>query len=261
MADMTKGLKGIWMKSMEAISDTASRIATNTKYKVNEMNIVNRRAEILKDFGAKSYALWQKGEQFPAELDELLAELHQLETELSAIRAEKVVSKPAAPVAPAEAPAEEPKSFEEKMEELEEKTEDALESIGDSIEDAAEELKEKILGDDDEIEETSETMQQLLESVVADGSGNRAYIEGYAIGGKTATSQTLPRSANKYISSFLGFAPADDPQVIGVCIIRDPQGIYYGGTIAAPVLQDIYNNILPYLGIEKNQVAEFSEDA
>lgn len=101
-------------------------------------------------------------------------------------------------------------------------------------------------------EETSETMQYILESVVADGSGNRAYIEGYAIGGKTATSQTLPRSANKYISSFLGFAPADDPQVIGVVIIRDPQGVYYGGTIAAPVLQDIYNNILPYLGIEKS---------
>lgn len=160
MADMTKGLKGIWMKSMEAISDTASRIATNTKYKVNEMNIVNRRAEILKDFGAKSYALWQKGEQFPAELDELLAELHQLETELSAIRAEKVVSKPAAPVAPAEAPAEEPKSFEEKMEELEEKTEDALEFIGDRIEDAAEALKDKIMGDD-EVEETSETVPAI----------------------------------------------------------------------------------------------------
>lgn len=162
MADMTKGLKGIWMKSMEAISDTASRIAANTKYKVNEMNIVNRRAEILKDFGAKSYALWQKGEQFPAELDELLAELHRLETELSEIRAEKVAAKPVAPVAPVETPAEdEPQSFEEKMEELAKKTEDALESIGDSIEDAAEELKEKILGDDDEIEETSETMPAI----------------------------------------------------------------------------------------------------
>lgn len=110
-------------------------------------------------------------------------------------------------------------------------------------------------------ETTSDQMRTILESVVADGSGNRAYIEGYAIGGKTATSQTLPRSANKYISSFLGFAPADDPQVIGVCIIRDPQGIYYGGTIAAPVLQDIYTNILPYLGVEKSEVTNFSEDA
>lgn len=110
-------------------------------------------------------------------------------------------------------------------------------------------------------EETSRQMQEILESVVADGSGNRAYIEGYAIGGKTATSQTLPRSANKYISSFLGFAPAEDPKIIGVCIIRDPKGIYYGGTIAAPVLQDIYRNVLPYLGLEKEQVAEISPEA
>ena len=101
-------------------------------------------------------------------------------------------------------------------------------------------------------EETSETMQMLLESVVSEGSGKNAYIEGYSIGGKTATSQTLPRSANTYISSFLGFAPADDPQILGIVIIHDPQGVYYGGTIAAPVLRDIYDNVLPYLGIEKN---------
>ena len=101
-------------------------------------------------------------------------------------------------------------------------------------------------------EETSETMQMLLESVVSEGSGKNAYIEGYSIGGKTATSQTLPRSANKYISSFIGFAPADDPQILGIVIIHDPQGVYYGGTIAAPVLRDIYDNVLPYLGIEKN---------
>ena len=100
-------------------------------------------------------------------------------------------------------------------------------------------------------EETSETMRMLLESVVAEGSGKNAYLEGYSIGGKTATSQTLPRSANKYISSFLGFAPADDPQILGMVIIHDPQGIYYGGTIAAPVLRSIYDNVLPYLGIEK----------
>lgn len=100
-------------------------------------------------------------------------------------------------------------------------------------------------------EETSETMQMLLESVVSEGSGKNAYLEGYSIGGKTATSQTLPRSANKYISSFLGFAPADDPQILGMVIIHDPQGVYYGGTIAAPVLRSIYDNVLPYLGIEK----------
>ena len=100
-------------------------------------------------------------------------------------------------------------------------------------------------------EETSETMQMLLESVVSEGSGKNAYLEGYSIGGKTATSQTLPRSANKYISSFLGFAPADDPQILGMVIIHDPQGVYYGGTIAAPVLRGIYDNVLPYLGIEK----------
>ena len=100
-------------------------------------------------------------------------------------------------------------------------------------------------------DETSRTMRMLLESVVSEGSGKNAYIEGYRIGGKTATSQTLPRSANRYISSFIGFAPADNPQVIGMVIIHDPQGIYYGGTIAAPVLRDIYDNVLPYLGIEK----------
>ena len=100
--------------------------------------------------------------------------------------------------------------------------------------------------------ETSDTMRYILEHVVSDGSGKNAYIEGYAIGGKTATSQTLPRSANRYISSFVGFAPAQDPQIIGACIITDPKGIYYGGTIAAPVIRDIYENILPYLGIQKS---------
>ena len=100
-------------------------------------------------------------------------------------------------------------------------------------------------------EETSETMQMLLESVVSEGSGKNAYIDGYSIGGKTATSQTLPRSANKYIASFLGFAPADDPRILGMVVIHNPQGVYYGGTIAAPVLRTIYDNVLPYLGIEK----------
>lgn len=100
-------------------------------------------------------------------------------------------------------------------------------------------------------EKTSQTMRELLESVVAEGSGKNAYVEGYRIGGKTATSQTLPRSANKYISSFVGFAPADDPQILGMCVIYNPQGVYYGGTIEAPVIGKIFENILPYLGIEK----------
>lgn len=102
-------------------------------------------------------------------------------------------------------------------------------------------------------EETSEMMRSLLEQVVDGGSGKNAYIEGYRIGGKTATSETLPRSANKYISSFIGFAPADDPQVLALCIINDPQGVYYGGTIAAPVVRELFENILPYLGVEKKR--------
>lgn len=95
--------------------------------------------------------------------------------------------------------------------------------------------------------ETSETMRCLLEKVVSEGTGKNAKIEGFSIGGKTATSQTLPRSDHKYISSFLGFAPADDPQVLVLVVINNPQGIYYGGTIAAPVAKEIFENILPYL--------------
>ena len=101
-------------------------------------------------------------------------------------------------------------------------------------------------------EKTSETMRMLLKSVVEEGSGRNGAVEGYSVGGKTATSQTLPRSANKYISSFIGFAPAENPQVLGIVVIRNPQGVYYGGTIAAPVLRSIYDNVLPYLGIEKS---------
>ena len=102
-------------------------------------------------------------------------------------------------------------------------------------------------------EKTSQTMRELLESVVAEGSGKNAYVEGYRIGGKTATSQTLPRSANKYISSFVGFAPADDPQILGMCVIYNPQGVYYGGQVAAPIIRQLYENILPYLGLEKTE--------
>ena len=98
-------------------------------------------------------------------------------------------------------------------------------------------------------EETSETMRYILEQVVAEGSGKRAQVEGYKVGGKTATSEKLPRSRKKYISSFLGFAPADDPQVIALITIDEPVGVYYGGTIAAPVIADIFENILPYLEI------------
>ena len=99
-------------------------------------------------------------------------------------------------------------------------------------------------------EETSRRVRNILEKVVSEGSGKNAKIEGYSIGGKTATSQTLPRSANRYISSFLGFAPAEEPIVLGLCIIHNPQGMYYGGTIAAPVIRRIFENVLPYLGIE-----------
>lgn len=101
--------------------------------------------------------------------------------------------------------------------------------------------------------ETSEKMRKILETVVSEGGGKKAQIEGYRIGGKTATSQTLPRSANRYIGSFIGFAPADDPQVAAMAIIYNPQGIYYGGTIATPVVRDIFDNILPYLGIEREE--------
>ena len=105
-------------------------------------------------------------------------------------------------------------------------------------------------------EETSAALRHLLEKVVSEGTGKKAYIEGFSIGGKTATSQTLPRSAKKYISSFLGFAPAENPQVLALVIINNPQGVYYGGTIAAPVIQEIFSNILPYLGIEKDTITQ-----
>ena len=110
-------------------------------------------------------------------------------------------------------------------------------------------------------QETSETVRGILETVVSEGSGKNAKIEGYSIGGKTATSQTLPRSANRYISSFLGFAPAENPQILGLCIIHNPQGIYYGGTIAAPVIRSIFENVLPYMGIEKTEPQEEEKTA
>ena len=105
-------------------------------------------------------------------------------------------------------------------------------------------------------EQVSKTMRMILEKVVSEGGGKKAYIEGYHIGGKTATSETLPRSANKYISSFLGFVPAEDPRILGICIINNPQCVYYGGTICAPVMRTVFENILPYLGIEKEAAQE-----
>lgn len=108
--------------------------------------------------------------------------------------------------------------------------------------------------------DTSETMRFLLEKVVSEGGGKRAYMEGYRIGGKTATSQTLPRGTGRYISSFIGFAPAEDPKVLAMCVIHNPQGIYYGGTIAAPVIRGIFENILPYLGIEKTEEKAYNAD-
>jgi stage V sporulation protein D (sporulation-specific penicillin-binding protein) len=101
-------------------------------------------------------------------------------------------------------------------------------------------------------EETSETMKYILEQVVSDGGGKNGIVQGYRIGGKTATSQKLPRGSGKYIASYIGFAPADDPEVIAMCIIDEPTGVYYGGTIAAPVIQELYENILPYLNIKKD---------
>ncbi len=106
--------------------------------------------------------------------------------------------------------------------------------------------------------ETSVLLNEILESVVSEGGGINAYIEGYEIAGKTATSQTLPRSANEYISSFIGYAPADDPEVLIIMLVYDPQGVYYGGTIVAPVVGEIFDNILPYLGIEKSEVIEYN---
>ena len=104
--------------------------------------------------------------------------------------------------------------------------------------------------------DTSDTMKELLEAVVAEGSGSKGQVEGYRVGGKTATSEKLPRGNGKYISSFLGFAPTNNPQIIGIILIDEPVGIYYGGTIAAPVMSEMFSNILPYLGIEADYAEE-----
>ena len=98
--------------------------------------------------------------------------------------------------------------------------------------------------------ETSETMKKILESVVSEGTGNKTYIPGYRIGGKTATSEKLPRRSGKYIASFMSFAPAENPQVMALVLIDEPQGVYYGGTVAGPVMKELLTNILPYMGIQ-----------
>ena len=100
-------------------------------------------------------------------------------------------------------------------------------------------------------QETSEAMRQILEMVVSEGTGKNGKVEGFRIGGKTATSQTLPRGSGKYIASYIGFAPADDPQIIALAIVNNPKGVYYGGQVAAPIIRQLFENILPYMGIEK----------
>lgn len=100
-------------------------------------------------------------------------------------------------------------------------------------------------------EETSATMREILEKVVSEGSGANGKVEGFRVGGKTATSQTLPRGSGRYIASFIGFAPADNPQVIAIAIVNNPQGVYYGGQVAAPIIRQLFENILPYLGIKE----------
>ncbi len=109
-------------------------------------------------------------------------------------------------------------------------------------------------------EETSEKMRTMLEKVVSEGGGSKCYIEGYSIGGKTATSEKLPRGNGKYIASFIGFAPADDPEVIAMCIIDEPEGVYYGGTIASPVIKEVFENILPYLGVDYSPEKDYTDN-
>ena len=120
----------------------------------------------------------------------------------------------------------------------------AVDETGETVEEFEYPVQEGIVSG-----EVSATMREILEMVVSEGGGINGKVEGYRVGGKTATSQTLPRGSGRYIASFIGFAPADDPQVIAIAIINNPQGIYYGGQIAAPVIRQLFENILPYLGI------------
>ena len=108
--------------------------------------------------------------------------------------------------------------------------------------------------------DVSDKMKMLLEKVVAEGTGKKCYIEGYRIGGKTATSQKLPRGSGKYIASFIGFAPADDPKIVGIVMIDEPVGAYYGGTVAAPVMREIFENVLPYYLGEQPEIINETGD-
>ena len=126
--------------------------------------------------------------------------------------------------------------------------------FGVAIEDSEGNIKETFVYETKEnviSKETSDTMSYIMGKVVSEGGGIKGAVEGYDVGGKTATSEKLPRGNGKYISSFIGFAPVNNPQVIAICIIDEPTGIYYGGTVAAPVIKELYDNILPYLEIKK----------
>ena len=126
---------------------------------------------------------------------------------------------------------------------------EALDAQGNVVEEFTYPVQRNIVS-----EKTSETMRSILELVVSEGTGQNGKVEGFRIGGKTATSQTLPRGSGRYIASYVGFAPADNPQVIAIAIVNNPQGVYYGGQVAAPIVRQLFENILPYLGImEYNQ--------
>jgi stage V sporulation protein D (sporulation-specific penicillin-binding protein) len=120
-------------------------------------------------------------------------------------------------------------------------------SSGNTVQEFVYEVQEGVID-----KSTSDTMREILKQVVEEGGGKNAYIEGFSIGGKTATSEKLPRGSGKYIASFIGFAPVENPQVIAMCLIDEPEGTYYGGTIAAPVVKELFENILPYLEISGN---------
>lgn len=126
---------------------------------------------------------------------------------------------------------------------------EALDARGNVVEEFTYPVQKNIVS-----EKTSETMRSILELVVSEGTGKNGKVEGFRVGGKTATSQTLPRGSGRYIASYVGFAPADNPQVIAIAIVNNPQGVYYGGQVAAPIVRQLFENILPYLGImEYNQ--------
>jgi len=126
---------------------------------------------------------------------------------------------------------------------------EALDAQGNVVEEFTYPVQKNIVS-----EKTSETMRSILELVVSEGTGQNGKVEGFRVGGKTATSQTLPRGSGRYIASYVGFAPADNPQVIAIAIVNNPQGVYYGGQVAAPIVRQLFENILPYLGImEYNQ--------